>query len=182
MNTREKIMFLGNKNPVRAAYLFLTSSPEIKLKVDEESFLKLAEEIGEVEFEGGFLVQTLDDVQKLCDIGGFSIALSVNAGCIRAIRTEHFGDSAARVRTWDSGAEAATAVEPVKLLWFCVPESHRATVIYCRGSLGEAVSQRTAWASNQLRETERGRKELFFLIDSLRYQVTHELRKTDAQP
>jgi hypothetical protein len=74
----EPIRFVvqGPKNPVRVVYKVL-----IQLfdgEVDKASFDRVAEIVGDTESQDGFLVQTMEDIERLCDIGNFGIALCNN--------------------------------------------------------------------------------------------------------
>jgi hypothetical protein len=66
----------GSKNPVRVAYEVL-----IQLfdgEVDKASFDRVAEIVGDIDSQDGFLVQTMEDLQRLCAIGNFCVELRQN--------------------------------------------------------------------------------------------------------
>lgn len=58
----------GIINPVIAVKLFLKS---MKLNVDEPSFNSVATKIN----KKGFIVESLDDIRKLCKIGKFKVII-----------------------------------------------------------------------------------------------------------
>jgi len=60
----------GIKNPVLAARLYFKA---LEIAIDEESFDDVAFCVGEIKYEGGFLVDSIVAVQKLCEIGNFQI-------------------------------------------------------------------------------------------------------------
>jgi len=61
----------GIRNPVKAAYFFLK---ETGCDIDEESFEDVAFWVGDIETnDEGFLVNDLEDIQRLCRIGKFQL-------------------------------------------------------------------------------------------------------------
>ncbi len=66
------VTFAGIKNTVRAARLFFKN---IKFNIDEDSFEILAKKIGDIEVEHGFIVDNMEKIQLLCEIGKFQICV-----------------------------------------------------------------------------------------------------------
>lgn len=62
----------GFNNPVRAALAFLRGHGEW-VKIDEASFERVAEVVGDVPIDGGFLVDSVEKLGRLCELGGFAI-------------------------------------------------------------------------------------------------------------
>jgi hypothetical protein len=61
------------------------------LDVDEESFRKIAAEIGDAptdQVDDGFVVESLSELTRLCHIGGFTIRLDPRDGKLRCVRKE----------------------------------------------------------------------------------------------
>lgn len=60
----------GITNPVQAAEFYIRSSGE---SVDQPSFHAVAALVGDVNTEGGFVIDGMDKLRQLEQIGGFSI-------------------------------------------------------------------------------------------------------------
>ena len=63
----------GMRNPVQAALMFMQSTG---LPLDVESFKRTAKQVGDFPPEtlaDGFLVREFSDLERLCNLGGFSI-------------------------------------------------------------------------------------------------------------
>ena len=67
-----EIEIQGDSNPVLCA---MKSLKYLNLKINEQSFLNVAYIVGDIECNTGFIIESVDDVKKLCDIGNFQIVI-----------------------------------------------------------------------------------------------------------
>jgi hypothetical protein len=61
----------GITNPVRAAEFYIRSSGE---SIDQPSFEVTSFQVGDVDTEDGFVIDGIDKLYKLAQIGGFSLS------------------------------------------------------------------------------------------------------------
>ena len=76
MDATIKGYFYGLINPVSVAQQYIS---RVGAPMDEASFDRVASAVGDIEAEG-FLVETLADVQKLCELGNFVVV--VDQDCV----------------------------------------------------------------------------------------------------
>ncbi|MBU2060503.1 MAG: hypothetical protein KKH44_01475 [Bacteroidetes bacterium] len=60
----------GIRNPVFAARLYFKA---LEVTIDEESFDDVAFLVGDIECKDGFLVDSINAIQKLCEMGNFQV-------------------------------------------------------------------------------------------------------------
>lgn len=70
------IQVTGYKNPAIAALSFIKAAFISDLVIDEQSFLSVAKKIPESDAEKGFVVDSYDALNKLCETGGFEIVFN----------------------------------------------------------------------------------------------------------
>lgn len=71
----ESLLVTGFLNPALCALAYMRA---MNVPTNEESFYRIANVCGDADLDvtaNGFLVQDMGDVQKLCEIGSFVIAL-----------------------------------------------------------------------------------------------------------
>lgn len=84
MSWQDEITIHGHKNPVIAARKFLEACG---LLLDEESFEKVAEMVGDSDDETlkhGFIVNSVYGLQHLCEVGNFVIVFDGTMNLVRA--------------------------------------------------------------------------------------------------
>jgi hypothetical protein len=80
----------GDRNPARVAYAWLKAACPDDM-INHESFHRMMDTVGEVEdFGRGFIVHGIDDLARLCLLGGFEIVAS-ESGKISARKSQNAG-------------------------------------------------------------------------------------------
>lgn len=81
--TRRQFYVQGDKNPVRVAKIALL---QLGVPVDEESFDKVAEQVGDIQSDEGFFIRNVRDIDALCAIGDFRVVFLDDDGRLTCVK------------------------------------------------------------------------------------------------